>query len=1134
MRRSLIYYWRVNLAVMLGAALATAVLTGALLVGDSVRGSLRDLALDRLGNIDYVLGLNRFVRDDLAADFIGDGLFQIQFEKPSPAILSIASITNATTKARAAGVNILGIDQRFIDFFLQDSTASFASLSAKNSNQIFPSLIINEALRKELDAKPGDDVLIALQRHSDIHRETLLGSKKTVDLVKTARFTISNVVPDRGIGRFGLRPNQSLPLNAYASLTDLQKALDQRGKANHFFFARKEKSAVDSAAALLTQILQKKITLDDYGIKLCRNERSVSIESSEIILDPQIVEIVENANKEAGIKPLRVLSYLANTMQVKDRVLPYSTISAIEIAPDLLSQKMSFVGGSPAFAIEENEILLNEWAAKDLMAIIGDTVKLSYYVVGEREQLLTRQAEFRLAGVVAMAGLGADPTLTPEFPGIHDAEDMQSWDPPFPVDLNHIRPKDEDYWDRYRASPKAFIPISSGQKLWSSRFGNLTSIRLDIPQSSDAKAFTQELQSRLLRKLVPAKMGFVFRDVKQSALEAASGATNFSMLFIGFSLFIIVAAGLLIGMLFRLGVEQRAKEIGTLLAVGFSVREVNKRLLGEGILLAGVGCAIGLFGAIGYAGLMITGLRTWWVNAIGSPFLFLHVNVLSLIIGYFAAVLVTLGSIWLAIRRMSKIPASALLHGITAADKASPAKWSKVIAAFSISSALILVAGAIGASATSSAELFFVIGALFLVGGLSLLSLRFRKLRTHISANAGFAGTLQMSIDYSARNPGRSMLSAGLVCCAIFIIVAVAASRKTFDEDSLAKNSGTGGFSLVAQSNIPLHHDLNTKTNLAELGFAEDDIDPLANARFLPMRMLPGEDASCLNLYQPQQPSILGATQEHINRGGFSFQSLLDPSESEKENPWELLQKEIAPDIVPAFGDYNSVQWIMHIGLGKDLAVQDEHGKEIKLRFVGLLTSSIFQSEVIISEENFLKHFPSAAGYSYFLIDAPAARQAEITSMLEDRLKEFGFDATSTRDKLAAFQAVENTYLSVFQTLGGLGLLLGTVGLGIVLVRNVIERRGELATLRAFGFQRSTLTFMLLAENVLLILAGLSIGTVSALLAVAPHLTAGSAPVPWLSLALTLLSVLIVGLAASAVSATAALRIPLLPALKAE
>ncbi|MDL1878456.1 hypothetical protein FBQ85_25335, partial [Cytophagia bacterium CHB2] len=68
MRSSLIYYWRLHLAVLLGAAVATAVLTGALLVGDSVRGSLRDLTLERLGRIDYALLSERFVREDLTND----------------------------------------------------------------------------------------------------------------------------------------------------------------------------------------------------------------------------------------------------------------------------------------------------------------------------------------------------------------------------------------------------------------------------------------------------------------------------------------------------------------------------------------------------------------------------------------------------------------------------------------------------------------------------------------------------------------------------------------------------------------------------------------------------------------------------------------------------------------------------------------------------------------------------------------------------------------------------------------------------------------------------------------------------------------------------------------------------------
>jgi hypothetical protein len=378
------------------------------------------------------------------------------------------------------------------------------------------------------------------------------------------------------------------------------------------------------------------------------------------------------------------------------------------------------------------------------------------------------------------------------------------------------------------------------------------------------------------------------------------------------------------------------------------------------------------------------------------------------------------------------------------------------------------------------------------------------------------------------------MLSAGLVCCACFVIVAVAANRRDFGAEAAAKNSGTGGFALVAQADVPVHHDLNTKAGLVELGFADEEADSLSGVQFFPMRMLRGEDASCLNLYKPEQPHILGASQEQLQRGGFSFHAVIDESPEIEKNPWLLLEKEIAPEVVPAIGDYNSVQWIMHLGLGKDLAVRNEFGKEIKLRFVGLLESSIFQSEVIISEKHFLRHFPGVDGYAKFLIESPAAKAEKIGSLLEKSLRDYGFDATSAREKLESFQAVENTYLSVFQTLGGLGLLLGTVGLGIILIRNAIERRGELATLRAFGFRRATLTVILVAENAYLILAGIAIGAISALLAVAPHLTSGNARVPWFSLFLTLFFVLLVGLIASAISAVFALRIPLLPALKAE
>src|SRR5262249_28364773 len=146
----------------------------------------------------------------------------------------------------------------------------------------------------------------------------------------------------------------------------------------------------------------------------------------------------------------------------------------------------------------------------------------------------------------------------------------------------------------------------------------------------------------------------------------------------------------------------------------------------------------------------------------------------------------------------------------------------------------------------------------------------------------------------------------------------------------------------------------------------------------------------------------------------------------------------------------------------------------------------------LMSEENFLKLYPALEGYSFFLIQTPPERTDAVKQLLEKLLAERGFEATSTTQRLAAYLAVENTYLTTFQALGGLGLLLGAMGLAVVLVRSIWERRGELALLRALGFRRSALGWLVLAENSFLLVLGLLAGAVSALLAVAPHLLAGA------------------------------------------
>jgi ABC-type antimicrobial peptide transport system permease subunit len=215
---------------------------------------------------------------------------------------------------------------------------------------------------------------------------------------------------------------------------------------------------------------------------------------------------------------------------------------------------------------------------------------------------------------------------------------------------------------------------------------------------------------------------------------------------------------------------------------------------------------------------------------------------------------------------------------------------------------------------------------------------------------------------------------------------------------------------------------------------------------------------------------------------------------------------------IPAIGDANSIQWAMGKKVGDTLDYVDERGQPFKVRIVGAVANSILQGQLIIDEAEFVKRFPSESGYKYFLIDAPTNRVADVSAKLSRALQDAGLELTPASQRLAQFNAVQNTYLGTFQILGGLGLLLGSVGLGIVVLRNVLERRGELAVLLAVGWRRKQVRRLVLVEHAALLGLGLAIGIVAAFVAVLPSLLTPGGEFPWFTLGLTLVAVLANGL----------------------
>ncbi|MEQ1863009.1 MAG: ABC transporter permease, partial [Chthoniobacteraceae bacterium] len=374
---------------------------------------------------------------------------------------------------------------------------------------------------------------------------------------------------------------------------------------------------------------------------------------------------------------------------------------------------------------------------------------------------------------------------------------------------------------------------------------------------------------------------------------------------------------------------------------------------------------------------------------------------------------------------------------------------------------------------------FFGAGALLLLAGLG-----FSRALLRGSAESGtLDSTASLARRNTARRLGRSVATIAVLASGVFMVVSVDSFRQRAGQ-SAQRDSGTGGFALVGESASPIYEDLDSESGRET--YALDDA-ALKDVRVVPMRVRDGDDASCLNLNRALQPRLLGVKPAELS-GRFRFPQKTD---------WAALDASEADGAIPGIVDANTLQWAMQKKLGDTIEYRDERGQPFQVRVVATLAGSMLQGSVLIAERHFIGKFPGSGGYRFFLIDAPADRAAAVSKKLSDALQDRGLELTPASRRLAEFQAVENTYLSIFQALGGLGLLLGTAGLAIVVARNVLERRREFGLLEAVGFRAVQLRRLVFGEHRWLIVFGLGVGLASALLAVWPQLAGKAGGFPW-------------------------------------
>lgn len=1030
--------------------ISSAVFTGALIVGDSVKYSLNNLVDKRLGNIEYsMIAGDRFVSSQLSSKISKD------LNIPTASMLMMQGIAiNTENRKRINKVQILGVNNGFWSL-------SYIEPPDLKANET----IISRNVAEKLNLKKGDNLLLRIRNADAVPLNAPFSSDENQSVAM--RITIKDIADENGLGRFSFSNNQSAPYNIFINQDFLLEKLELSGLSN--IIVTVGNNGVSRQA--LNESLKKNWTLADAGLKFNHLEEAGKFEllSNRIFIDKS----VSGKINDIGLSNEKILTYFVNSLSSNKKETPYSFVTA---APD------SFLGEK----VHEHEIIINTWLADDLDAQVGDSIKITYFAIGPLRTLYEKTRDFIIKRIIPVEGDFADKTLMPAFPGLADAGNCNDWDAGIPIDLKKIRDKDEKYWNNHKGTPKAFISLEKGQKLWENKFGNYTSIRFNSNNISKG-----ELEQKILSAISPKDLNLMFLNVRAEGNNAASNGVDFGELFLSLSFFVIAAAILLMVLIYSLNSESRMSETGVLFGLGFTKKQILKLRFSESIPTIIIAATIGGLTGILYNFFMISGLNSVWNNAINAGMLEIYINPKTIITGIVTGIIIALMSIYFVTAKKLKKPIISVIREQPESYQAKKSITGKIVAATGILGAIAVVMFSVFNSTEGNPGLMLFAGFLFLTGCTSLISIIMNPNNKGKHNQCKALDFTKLAIINAGRNKNRSIAVIALLAIGTFTIIVTGANRLTFSGTEDQRQSGTGGYKLWVENTVPLLQDLNTKKGKKHYGLDNEDI--LKDVSFVQFHSLAGDDASCLNLNQVQRPQIIGVNPNLFDSlQAFSFAKLF----SKSKTPWLELNKKYGEDIIPAFADQTVIQWGLMKSIGDTLTYFNEFGEKINLLLIGGLNSSVFQGNILISDSNFINNFPGSSGSKLMLVDAPNENITEIEELLCNSLSDYGIEITSTTQRLANFYSVTNTYLSIFMILGGLGVILGTFGLGVVLMRNMLERKHEIAIFEALGFKKSQVFKLIFTENLFLLTTGIIIGFLSATIGILPSILSPAFHVP--------------------------------------
>ncbi|MDH6303726.1 putative ABC transport system permease protein [Parabacteroides sp. PF5-5] len=760
------------------------------------------------------------------------------------------------------------------------------------------------------------------------------------------------------------------------------------------------------------------------GLFITQKEGFTEISSDRVFLQEKVVETISRNNRE----PNRLFSYLANAIERDSTSIPYSFVTAMDRYKGEVLQK--------------DEIILSDYSANRLQAKPGDWVTVSYFTSQDLKTLKTEKLSLLVKKIVPLSELQEDKSLSADFPGLSNVERCTDWDSDLPIDMSLISDEDEAYWEQYRSTPKAILSYEAVAGHWGNAYGNATAVRM-LNTAPDLS----ELQSDMF--------GIQLIHPREAGLYAAKNGVDFSSLFLALGFFIIVSAMLLLIIPLSEMLYQRRHEIALLKSLGYTQKRITRILWTEAapvVLASSVG---GVILGILYTSLIMWLLGNVWKGATHTEGFAVYPHLLTIALGFLVGILL---SLWLLRRTIvrslkdKKVDNKRRKHSL---------KYKKGLAI--TASILALAVSGFNFFFLQSVILFVLVG-IILIGTAALWG-DYLICRNGTPSTNSFTSEKLIWSTLLA-NKKQAILSFVTLTMGVFIVFSVGLNRKGFADSSQIK-TGTGGFSLWCESSVPVYHNMSTQAGREKLSLTAlpDDAEIMQCLRYS------ADDASCLNLNKVSTPTVLGVDMDALLTHDFRIE----------QNPYPLNEVQ---DVYPALVDATVLTWSLGMALGDTLFYEGDRGQRVGIRLSGTLSNSIFQGHILIDKKYFSDIWEETSGSEVFLLKVDESQREEVKTLLSQALNEYGVRVTTTNDRLKQFNSVTDTYLTIFLTLGGLGLLVGIMSFIIVIRKNLSMRRKEIELYKTLGFTHQKIEQTLYKENVLIPLYAIATGVISSIVGV--------------------------------------------------